>query len=318
MTAWRWIWAGAGLLLLPGCGGGRLVPPDISSLLQSDSGRLVLKTAEGHGGVWRWRQRPYAQFDHSLIVTGQKVDTVIENRGKDTTMTPRLDTSTLIRETCVLDLHAGKRFARSVSTTPTLVAGFDGSTSWSAQNNVPDSAYVRDMRATQLSEATFCFSLPFTLVDTTLKFSSLGDLPMVDTNITKGREPGTFDTTIANFNCARLKVEWTHGQAPVDWMVFYIDQRDGRIRRTLSPAMSTDGFSGHVLTVWSDLLDAVGLKVGGRRLGYPATAEGQVTGPFRSDRRIYNVEFPRQLDNEPFNWSPTHSAAVFQQTETRS
>jgi hypothetical protein len=64
------------------------------------------------------------------------------------------------------------------------------------------------------------------------------------------------------------------------------------------------------LTVWSELFDAIGLKVGGRRLGYPATAEGQVTGPHEVDERFYNVEFPRQLESEPFNWSPSRSDAA--------
>jgi len=304
--------------MLPGCGGGRLVPQDITVLLQSETGRLALKATEGHGGVWRWRQRPYAQFDHMLLATAQAADTLIENRGKDTTITPRLDTVAHVRETCIFDLQAGRRFARSASATPSLVAGFNGDSSWSTRDGVPDSAQVRDHVAAQLADTWFLFGLPFTLVDTTLRLSSLGDLAMVDTNVTKGREPGTFDTTISSFTCARLKVEWARGQAPVDWMVFYIDGRDGRVRRTISPSVSATGTSGHRVTLWTDLVDAVGLKVGGRRLSYPATADGQITGPYDSDRRIYNVEFPRQLESEPFNWSPGHSAALSQPSNSGS
>jgi hypothetical protein len=310
MKVLRWIWAGAGFLMLPGCSSGRLVPEDISVLLKSDTGRLVLKAAEGHGGIWRWRQRPYAQFDHMLLVTARGMDTVIANRGRDTTITPRLDTIANVRENCILDLVAGRRFARSASATPSLLAGFNGDTAWSAQDGRPDSTFVRDRIAAGLAESAFLFGLPFSLVDTTLKFSVLGDLAMLDTNITKGREPGSFDSAIVSFSCARLKVEWTRGRAPVDWMVFYIDARDGRVRRTLSPVTRPDGSAGYHLTLWTDQSDAIGLTVGGRRLSYPATADGQITGPFESDRRFYNVEFPRQLDTEPFNWSPTRSDAA--------
>ena len=312
MKSLRWMWVGAGLLMLPGCSGGRLVPQDISVLLQTETGRLALKAAEGHGGVWRWRQRPFAQFDHMLLVTAKGADTLIENRGKDTTITPTLDTLTYVRETCIFDLQGGRRFARSAAATPSLVAGFDGQSSWSTTDGVSDSAQVRDRIAARLSETAFLFSLPFTLVDTTLRMSSLGDLEMVDTNITKGREPGTFDTTIVPFTCSRLKVEWAHGQAPVDWMVFYVDGRDGRVRRTIAPSVNAQGMAGHHLTIWSDLVDAIGLSVGGRRLSYPCTADGTITGPYDSDRRIYSVEFPRQLESEPFNWSPGHSAALSQ------
>jgi hypothetical protein len=310
MKALRWIWVGVGLLTLPGCGGGQLVPADISALLRSDTGRTVLKAVEAHGGIWRWRQRPYAQFDHMLLETARKVDTVIANRGRDTTITPRLDTVVNVRENCIFELQTGKRFARSASASPSIQSGFNGDSSWSVTDGRPDSTLVRNRAAAQLAETWFLFGLPFSLVDTTLKFTLVGDLPQVDTTIAKGKAPGSFDTTVTNFTVTRLKVEWVRGGAPVGWMVFYIDGRDGRVRRTLTPVTRPNGLQGYRLTVWSELFDAIGLKVGGRRLGYPATAEGQVTGAHEVDERIYNVEFPRQLENAPFNWPAARSEAA--------
>lgn len=316
MKVLRWLWVAAGLLMLPGCGGGPLVPEDIAALLRSEGGRMALKAVEGHGGIWRWRQRPYVQFDHGVLETVKGADTLVENRGRDTTITPRLDTLLNVRESCVFDLKSRKRFARSASQSPLLLSGFNGDSLWSVTNGVPDSASARALAGRQLEETWFYFQLPFLLLDTTLRFSHEGELPQVDTVITKGKEPGTFDTARTEFTITRLKVEWSGGRAPVEWMTFYLDGRDGRIRRTLSPVVRRDGSRSFRLTVWTDLTDAIGLKVGGRRQSFPANADGQVTGPADQDRRFYNVEFPRELESEPFNWTPSLQAPAGSQTST--
>lgn len=301
MKVMRWTWVAAGLVMLPGCSGGRLVPEDIAALLHSEPGRLALKAVEGHGGIWRWRQRPYAQFDHMALETARGMDTLIANRGRDTTITPRFDTLLNLRENCLFDLKAGKRYSRSASQSPLLQAGFDGHSEWSTRDGLPDSAFASILAGRQLEETWFLFQLPFSLIDTTLKLSLQGEAPQVDTVITKGKEAGTFDTTLSSFSMTRLKVEWPAGRAPSDWTVFYLDSRDGRVRRTLSPITRRDGTRSQRLTVWSDLTDAIGLKVGGRRLSYPATSDGQITGPSELDSRFYNVEFPRELEHPPFS-----------------
>jgi hypothetical protein len=283
-----------------------MVPQDIEALMRSDSGRWALKAVEGHGGIWRWRQRPYVVFDHVALQTARGMDTAIANRGRDTTITPKVDTLLNVHENCTFDLKSGKRFSRSATQSPQILAGNNGQSDWCMKDGVLASSDTVSTVGRQLLETSFWFQLPFQLIDTTLRLSLLGEIPTKDTVVTKGKESGTFDTTITDYSITRLKVEWPAGRAPVEWMVFYLDGRDGRVRRTLSPVVRRDGSRSAWLTVWSDMVDAVGLKVGGRRLSYPATSEGQVTGPYELDRRFYNPDFPRELETVPFDPPQAH------------
>ena len=316
MKILRWIWAGAVVLVaLPGCDSGRVLPEDIKSLMGSEGGRLVLKAVEGHGGIWRWRQRPYATFDYLNLVVKYGMDTVVANRRRDTTITPRVDTLENLRETITLDLQNLYAYALSASQTPLIEKGMNARSAWKVTDGIPDTtAFAPVAVAAHLEEALFYLSLPFSLLDTTLGFSVTGEEPFVDTTFAKGKAPGSYDTTTTPFNMVKLRVDFPTGTSKVDWMEFYLDDRDGRIRRTLSPARLDDSTMGTSLTIWSDLQDAVGLTVGGRRRSYPATPQGQITGPFDTDRRYYNVEFPRSLDSDPFTW--TRPAAVDTTTDS--
>jgi hypothetical protein len=102
----------------------------------------------------------------------------------------------------------------------------------------------------------------------------------------------------------KLKVDYRPGQAPYDWLVFFLDERDGRIRRVLSPVSDPTAGAPAQLTVWTEMEDAVGLTVGGRRRSYPADREGRIAGDLLVDRRYYNFDFPRELETVPFDWTP--------------
>jgi hypothetical protein len=205
----------------------------------------------------------------------------------------------------ILDLDSGFAFARSASQTPLVLKGIYGDSIWIVRDSVPgaDSA-ERLAVATHLNESQFHFSLPFTLLDTTLGFTLEGEEPSVDTAIQKGREPGTYDTTLADYTLKKLRVEFAPGQAPYPWLLFFLDGRDGRIRRVLEPAVTDSGAETLMITYWSDIQDILGLKVGGRRVSYPADRTGSVTGPYVVDRRYYGIEFPRRLEEMPFTWTP--------------
>jgi hypothetical protein len=306
MKILRWIWAGAVVLVaLPGCDSGRVLPEDIESLMSSDGGRVVLKAVEGHGGIWRWRQRPYTKFDYLNLVVQHGMDTAVTNRRRDTTITPRVDTLVNLRETITFDLQTLHAYAVSASQNPLIEKGINARSAWKATDGVPDTtADAPAAVVAHLEEALFHLSLPFSLIDTTLGFSVIGEQPYVDTTFAKGKTPGTYDTTLTPFNLIKLRVDYPTGTSKVDWMEFHVDDRDGRIRRTLSPVRVDDSTMGAYLTVWSDLQDAVGLTVGGRRRSYPATPQGEVIGLLESDRRYYNVEFPRSLESDPFTWTP--------------
>jgi hypothetical protein len=306
MKILRWIWAGAVVLVaLPGCDSGRLIPEDIESLMNSEGGRLVLKAVEGHGGIWRWRQRPYTSFDYVNLVVKHGMDTAVTNRRRDTTITPRVDTTVNVRETVTFDLQNLWAYAVSASQNPLTEKGMNADSSWRVQDGMPDTTADAPAAVTaHLQEALAHLSLPFRLLDTTLGFSATGVEPYVDTTFAKGKNPGTYDTTMTPFNLVKLRVDFPTGTSDIDWMVLYVDERDGRIRRTLSPVMVDDSTRATYLTIWSDLQDAIGLTVGGRRNSYPATDQGQVMGLLERDRRYYNVEFPRSLDSDPFTWMP--------------
>jgi hypothetical protein len=306
MKILRWIWAGMVVLVaLLGCHSGRLVPEDIESLMNSEGGRLVLKTVEGHGGIWRWRQRPFTSFDYVNLAVKYGMDTTVTNRRRDTTITPRVDTLINLRESMIFDLQNRYAYAVSAAQNPLIESGMNANSSWRVHDGILDTTSMAPAAvAAHLQEALFHLSLPFSLLDTTLGFSVTGDVPYVDTTFAKGKTPGTYDTTTTPFNMVKLRVDFPAGTSEADWMVFYIDERDGHIRRTLSPVRLDDSTLGTYLTLWSDLQNALGLIVGGRRRSYPATPQGQIVGLLESDRRYYNVDFPRSLDSDPFTWIP--------------
>jgi hypothetical protein len=301
-------WLAVGLVAsaaLASCGGKELIPADIQKMMASEPGRLALQTIEGHGGIWRWRQRTFTQFDFAILAVQRGMDTVVANRQRDTTITPRLDTLQHVRGRMTLDLVHGLAGVEGVSKSGPVAMGKSDDGAWIAFAGVPsvDPAAIRDADLV-LRRALFDFSVPFNMLDTTLRMELAGEVPTIDTVIQKGKEPGTFDTTMTPYSLRKLRVEFASGAAPRPWYVLYIDARDGKIRRVLAP----DGAgSGMEITVWSDVQNHFGLRVGGRRLSYPSDADGNPTGPFSTDERFYNLDFMRELPNPPFTWS-AHSA----------
>lgn len=283
------------------CGGGQLVPADIQKMMDTEPGRMVLQTIEGHGGIWRWRQRTFVQIDYMMLSLWRGMDTVITNRGRDTTISPRLDTVDNMRGRMVLDLGGGMSFLEGISQAPQILAGDNGDSVWITEDGVPSTDSMRLAKATRiLKQAHFDFSIPFLLLDTNIALQAAGELSTIDTVIQKGKEPGTFDTTLTPYVLRKLRVEFPRHPAPRPWYVLFLDERDGKIRRVLSP--SGDG-SGLEITIWTDVQSQLGLLLGGRRLSYPSDEAGSVMGPLSSEERFYNVEFMRSLENPPFTWS---------------
>jgi len=297
----RWLLIGlAAVAVLWGCGGEQLIPNDIQKLMADEGGRWALKAVEGHGSIWRWRQRPYAAFDYVELSVARGMDTTITNRRRDTTITPRLDTLANIRDHVILDLKNGYIYSTSKSVSPPIRRGFNGDSVWMVTDTVPvtDSAQLATLQE-RFNDLEFQFTLPFTLLDTTLSFQLIGETPSIDTTIQKGKEPGTYDTTTTPYTLKQLKVAFPPGKAPVNSGVFYLDDRDGRVRRVL-----TEKGGAYEMWVWSELEPVIGVQVGGRRVAYPADASGNITGPFDTDMRFYNCDFPRRLDTNPFTWNP--------------
>lgn len=297
----RSMWWVVGLLagmIVWGCGGKQLIPDDIQKLMDDEGGRWALKSVEAHGGIWRWRQRPYAKFDYAILRIQRGMDTTVTNRRRDTTITPRVDTLLNIRDLVTLDLKSGNAYSVSKSQSPLIMAGYNGDSVWKVIDTVPvtDSTELAQLPG-YFETVRFAYSLPFILLDTNLTFQLVGELPSVDTLIKKGKEPGTFDTTLTPYTLKKLQVGFPAGEAPDDAYVFYLDGRDGRIRRV----QTTDG-GQTLLWFWSDQESAVGLMVGGRRLAFPADANGNVTGPWIEDMRFFNNDFPRELETDPFTW----------------
>jgi len=291
-----WILVGLGVALA-GCNSGRLMPEDIEALMRTDEGQWILKSVEGHGGIWRWRQRPYVIYDYGKLLLARGVDTTVTNRRRDTTISPYTDTLVNLHEHITLGLREGLFLSQSASQNPLVLKGFNGDSLWLVRDGVPEEdSSVLLAAAADLARSRFYLSLPFVLLDTTYRFSILGEQPWVDTTRVKGQAPGTYDTTLTPFNFIRLKVDFPAGAVPVDWLILYLDDRDGQIRRTISPGPPDDTVATVRLTVWSNVQEAIGLKVGGRRLSYPSDGAGAIQGPFVEDYRFFNVEFPRQLE----------------------
>lgn len=291
-------------ILLSGCGSGRLIPQDIEIMMASEGGQWALKAIEGHGGIWRWRQRAFVTFDYMKLGVSHGMDTTIENRKRDTTIVPRLDTLINLRERITLDLPNGLAFSRSASNNPALLKGINADSAWLVSDDIPseDSAAVRRAGA-HLMETRIAFGLPFSLLDTTLSFSLSGQEPALDTSIVKGEDPGTFDTTITPYTIQQLKVEPAPAGTGLAWLVLYLDSRDGKVRRLLSPRSDSAATSDAWLILWSDQQSTLGMTLGGRRTTYPADATGKIIGPMVSDRRYFNVEFSRTVEGSPFTWT---------------
>ena len=306
-----WLWVAAAAVAVGGCNSGRLVPKDIEKLMESEGGRWALKSIEGHGGIWRWRQRPYMKFDYSALAIARGMDTAITNRRRDTTITPRVDTLINLREQFTVDLGDGRIFARSAQASPVMSRAYNGDSVWVTVDGVPQTDSAVRAEAMRLFLTTrFEAMLPFSLLDTTLSFTLVGSEAYVDTTTQKGKLPGTYDTTLTPMSMIKLKDEYKPGQAPYDWLVFWLDERDGKIRRVLAPARDPQATAPARLTLWTELEDAVGLTVGGRRRTFPADSEGRITGEMQVDRRYYNFDFPRQLEKMPFDWTPPPSAGT--------
>lgn len=297
-----WLAAGLGLWAAAGaCGGKQLVPADIQRMMATEPGHMMLRTIEGHGGIWRWRQRTFVQFEYMMLSVQRGVDTVVTNRRRDTTISPRVDTMDNMRGRMVLDLASGQTFLEGMAQTPQVLSGDNGDSVWIVEDGVPSTDTTRLKRASRnLKQAQFDFAVPFQLLDTNLVLEQAGDVSTVDTVIQKGKNPGTFDTTLTPYALHKLKVEFPNRPSPRAWYVLFLDDRDGKIRRVLTP--SADG-AGREITIWSDIQSQLGLLVGGRRLSYPADEAGNVTGPLSSEERFYNVEFMRTLETLPFTWT---------------
>jgi hypothetical protein len=300
-----------------GCSGGKLIPNDIEKLMGSEGGRWALKAIEGHGGIWRWRQRPFASFDYMLFASRSGMDTLIESRNRDTTITPRIDTLVNLREHVVVDLHGGRFYAESKAQSPFVQKGYDGRSDWMALDGQPsmDPIELAGLEAHRTS-IIFDFALPFVLLDTTAQFELTGDEPTVDTVIAKGKDPGTFDTTLTEYTLKKLRVTFSGGRAPGSGFMFYLDERDGRIRRMLWKPSGGLLIGQTYLTVLSEIERPLGLQIGGRRASYPADDNGRVTGPLALDERIYNVDLPRELTGDPFTWTARRGSIMKEAAQT--
>jgi hypothetical protein len=281
-----------------GCGSGRLIPQDIETMMASEGGQMALKAIEGHGGIWRWRQRSFVTFDYVKLAVSHGMDTTVENRKRDTTIAPRLDTLINLRERITFDLAQGFASSQSASTIPLVQKGMNAETAWLVRDNVvsQDSNDIQRV-TTHLLEARDAFGLPFSLLDTTLRLTVGSEAPAIDTTVAKGKDPGTFDTTITPYTMQQLRIEPAPAGTGLEWLVLYLDSRDGRVRKLLRPRSDSAASSAAWLTIWSDQQNTLGLKLGGRRATYPADGSGGIQGPLESDRRYYNVEFSRSLDS---------------------
>jgi hypothetical protein len=290
------------------CGGKQLVPADIAKMMSTEPGQLLLQSIEGHGGIWRWRQRTFVQVDYMMLSLKRGMDTVVTNRRRDTAITPRIDTVDNMRGRMVMDLGGKGIFLEGISQAPRMLAGDNGDSVWVVVDGVPSTDTLRLEQAGRiLKQARFDFAIPFALLDTTLALQRVGELSTVDTVVQKGKEPGTFDTTLTPYVLNKLRVEFGNRPAPRLWYVLFVDGRDGKVRRVLSPAM--DG-SGPEITLFTDVQSQFGLLVGGRRLTYPADEAGNVTGPLASEERFYSVDFMRTLETSPFTWVPGRTPAA--------
>lgn len=295
---------------LCGCGSGRLIPQDIETMMASEGGQWALKAIEGHGGIWRWRQRAFVTFDYVKLMVSHGMDTTIENRRRDTTIVPRLDTLINLRERMTFDLVNRFAFSQSASTNPLILKGLNAESAWLVRNDVrsEDSAEI-GLAGAHLTQSQNSFALPFSLLDTTLTFSLPGEESALDTTIIKGREAGTFDTTITPYTIQQLRVEPAPAGMGLKWLVLYLDSRDGRIRKLLSPRTDSGATSATWLTTWSEQQTILGMALGGRRATYPADSAGQITGLLESDRRYFNVEFSRSVEGISFTWTTNTPAA---------
>ena len=296
-------------IALCGCGSGRLIPQDIETMMASEGGQWALKAIEGHGGIWRFRQRAFVTFDYVKLTVSHGMDTTIENRRRDTTIVPRLDTLINLRERMTFDLVNRFAFSQSASSNPLVLKGLNAESSWLVKDDVlsEDSAEIR-LAGAHLTQSLNAFGLPFSLLDTTLSFSLIDQEPAFDTTIAKGRDPGTFDTTITPYTIQQLRVEPAPSGMGLKWLVLYLDSRDGRIRKLLSPRTDSGATSATWLTTWSEQQTTLGMTLGGRRVTYPADSAGQIIGLLESDRRYYNVEFSRSVEGISFTWTSTTPA----------
>jgi len=167
-----------------------------------------------------------------------------------------------------------------------LVLGFDGKEAWAFRGPRPLAEEDRLVfsRFNMLSNA-FWFSLPFSLAEMPVALEDLG--------------PERADDVTLD----RLKVKLDKGasEAPLDWVVLYLDARTGLIDRVL--AHLTASFLPHDLWLgrWLEFQEWDGIKKERRRQFYPADDSGHPIGGLVVDQFIEDVRFNNHFPDAIFN-----------------